>query len=274
MLARLSCSRLQFLVVQDRFLTETAKLAHVVLPSASFAEKDGTWTSVERRVQRVRQALKPIGESRPDWAILTDLMRRMGIRASYAGPNDVLREINDTVPIYRGITIEHLELEDVFWPCSDPENPGTPILYAHTPSKGFVDKTLKIPDLSAPKFQKEYPFWLIVNESLFHSRDRAATAKTSLLQAASLQYQVVMNPCDANSANIKDGDLVVISSSVGSIQSRVSLVEQTPRGTLLATNSSSFTFSRLFAMADRDPLSGTPRLNRTAVKVEVVHEHE
>ena len=267
-------SGLDLLVVQDRFLTETAKLAHVVLPSTSFAEKEGTWTSIERRVQPVHQAIEPIGQSRPDWAILTDLLRLMGIRAPYASSNDVLREINDTVPIYSGITADHLKLEDVFWPCPDPDNPGTPILFAHAPQKGLVDKTMKIPALAAPETQKDYPFWLIVNESLFHSRDRAATANSRVTKALTLNEQIHMNPSDAASVNIEEGVEVRIRSAAGSIQGRVSLSEKAPRGTVLVTNSPSFAFSRLFSMDDKASPAGTPRLNRTAVNVEVANVHE
>ncbi|MGV8073096.1 MAG: molybdopterin oxidoreductase family protein [Syntrophobacteraceae bacterium] len=263
-------SRLQFLVVQDRFLTETAELAHVVLPSASFAEKEGTWTSMERRVQRIRQVLQPIGESRPDWAILTELMHRMRVQAPYTGPHDVLREINATVPIYGGITTEHLEQEELFWPCADPENPGTEILYAHVSSKGFVDDTLKISHLTSPELPAGYPFRLIVKESPLHSLDRAAAANSSTVRSHSPAFQTTMNPSDADSTGIEEGSPVQIDSRVGSVECRVSLDERTPRGLIVGTNNSSFAFHELFALADRDPMFGSPKLNPTAVKVEPV----
>jgi formate dehydrogenase alpha subunit len=267
-------SKLEFLVVQDRFLTETAEQAHVVLPSASFAEKGGTWTSVERRVQLLRQVIEPMGESRPGWSILTDLLRMMGIRAPYATSGDVLQEINETVSIYSGITLNHLEMEDVFWPCLDSDNPGTPILYAHAPQKGFVDKDLRIPELRSPETPKKHPFWLMLNESLFSSRDRTATSNSRALKAAGFREHVSMNPSDAQAANIEDGNLILIRSPVGSVKSRVSLAGETPQGTILATQGPSSLFGQLFSMAEKDPVSGTHNLNRTAVNVEVVHEPE
>jgi len=264
-------SQLPFLVVQDRFLTESAQQAHVVLPSASFAEKEGTWTSVERRVQRLNAVIEPLGESRPDWAILTDLLRMMGIRTPCAKPDDVLEEINDTVLIYSGITPDHLKLEDVFWPCLEPDNPGTLILYAHAPQKGSVDKALKIPEMGAPEILKDFPFWLIVSESLFCSRDRAATSNSRALKAAPLQEEVCMNPADADASGIGEGTRIRIHSTSGSVESRVSLAHDIPKGALLASPGPLSALGRLFDLTDKDPLSGIPKLNRTAVKVEVIH---
>ncbi len=267
-------SSLPFLVVQDRFLTETAKLAQVVLPSASFAEKDGTWTSVERRVQRLRQAVAPVGGARPDWEVFRDLFQRMGSRAPYKTSSDILREINETVPIYSGITNDHLEQEDVFWPCYDSENPGTEILYAHSSQNGHIDNTLEMSDFTAPKGQEAYPFSLVVREGLFCSRDRAASANTKAIQAAGGPDRVRMNPLDAEAGRFTDGDMVRIHSAIGSTTGQVFLDREIPRGILLAVNSPSFGLNRLFSMTYRDPFSGTPKLNRTAVQVEVANEYE
>ncbi|MGW8322821.1 MAG: molybdopterin dinucleotide binding domain-containing protein, partial [Thermodesulfobacteriota bacterium] len=184
---------------------------------------------------------------------------------------DVLREINDTVLIYSGITPEHLKMEDVFWPCLDPDNPGTPILYAHAPQKGSVDKDLKIPEMSAPETLKDYPFWLIVNDSLFCSPDRAAFVNSRALKAAPLKEEVRMNPADADASGIGEGARIRIRSASGFIESLVSLTHETPRGAILASSGPLSALGRLFAMTDRDPLSGVPKLNCTTVKVEVIH---
>jgi predicted molibdopterin-dependent oxidoreductase YjgC len=261
-------SRLEFLVVQDRFLTETARLAYLVLPSASFAEKEGTWTSIERRVQRVRQAIEPIGQSRPDWAILADLMRRMRVRSPYLGPQDVLLEINETVPIYRGITLDKLEAEDVFWPCFDPEDPGDAILYVHMPpSVNLFDNGWKLPDISVPELPEDYPIWLIVKESFVYSLDRAAAAGASVLHTEGPKNHIEMHPADASTAGIEDQDPVLVRSRFGTAKSQVYLSDEIPRGVVFAVNSSIFTFSRLYAMTDRDPTTGTPWLNCTPVNI-------
>ena len=265
---RRALSRLEFLVVQDRFLTKTARLAHVVLPSASFAEKEGTWTSIERRVQRIRQAIAPIGQSRADWAILTEIMRRMRVKAPYSTPRDVLLEINETVPIYRGITLDHLESEEVFWPCLDPEDPGDAVLYALLPAAAnFVDNGWKLFDISVPDLPKDYPFQLIVKESPADSLDRAAAARASVLRAEAPKDRITMHPSDAAAAGIEDQDRVLVSSRFGSAASRVYLSDEIPRGVILGVNNSIFTFNRLFAMTDRDPWTGTPWLNLASVNI-------
>ena len=123
-------SRLELLVVQDLFLTETAQLADVVLPAASFAEKDGTFTNTERRVQRVRKAIEPVGDSRPDWQIICDIARNMGAEGfDFIGPEQIMEEIRSLTPQYGGITYERIRETGLQWPCPDTEHPGTPYLY-------------------------------------------------------------------------------------------------------------------------------------------------
>ncbi len=122
--------KLEFLVVQDIFLTETGQLADVVLPAASFAEKDGTFTNTERRVQRVRKAIEPVGNSKPDWWITCQIAQRMGGKGfDFEHPSEIMDEIARLTPSYGGITYERLEKGGLQWPCPTPEHPGT----AHSP---------------------------------------------------------------------------------------------------------------------------------------------
>ncbi|MCL5960374.1 MAG: molybdopterin-dependent oxidoreductase [Chloroflexi bacterium] len=139
--ARRALESLDFLVVQDIWLTDTAQLADVVLPACSFAEKDGTFTNGERRVQRVRKALEPIGESKPDWVIIAELATRMGYRMSYRHPSFIMNEIAQLVPIYGGISYERLETSGLQWPCPKSEHPGTPVLYQDGFSRGLASFT-------------------------------------------------------------------------------------------------------------------------------------
>ena len=128
--AREALARLELLVVQDIFLTETAQLADVILPAASFAEKDGTFTSTERRVQLVRKAIDPPGEARADWEIIAEISRRMGYPMNYASSAEIMAEIARLTPIYGGISHDRLDNhEGLQWPCWDPEHPGTPMLH-------------------------------------------------------------------------------------------------------------------------------------------------
>ncbi len=209
---REALSRLELLVVQDLFLTETANLAHVVLPSASFAEKEGTFTNLERRVQRFRRAIEPRGDSRPDGAILADLMGRMGSEVSCQTPEEVLSEINERIPAYRGITLKRLELEreGIFWPCLDEEDPGTPILHAGRPA--YIPEDLALGPLdgavSAPP--DEFPLWLLTTATLFHSADGVRTARSRVLLGAAREGGVTMNPFDAGPLGIEYGDPALV----------------------------------------------------------------
>ena len=117
--------QLDLLVVQDIFLTETGKLADVVLPASSFAEKDGTFSNTERRVARVRQAIPPVGQSRPDWKIICEISNRLGYPMNYGNPEEVFEEIRKVTPAYAGISYKRLEAGGLQWPCPTEEHPGT-----------------------------------------------------------------------------------------------------------------------------------------------------
>ncbi|MFC2027704.1 molybdopterin oxidoreductase family protein [Chloroflexota bacterium] len=130
-------SHLEFLVVQDLFLTETAKLANVVLPAASFAEKDGTFTNFERRVQRVRKAIEPTGESLPDWQIIQNLANAMGLAMNYSSAKEIMSEISEKVHIYRGINYAEIESGGVYWPNSETDRAGTSRLYEDRFPRGY-----------------------------------------------------------------------------------------------------------------------------------------
>jgi predicted molibdopterin-dependent oxidoreductase YjgC len=192
----------------------------------------------------------------------------MRVKAPYSTPRDVLLEINETAPIYRGITLDHLESEEVFRPCLDPEDPGDAILYALLPAAAnFVDHGWKLFDISAPDLPKDYPFQLIVKESPVDSLDRAAAARASFLRAEAPKDCITMHPSDAAAAGIEDQDRVLVSSRFGSAASPVYLSDEIPRGVILGVNSSIFTFNRLFAMTDRDPWTGTSWLNLASVNI-------
>ncbi len=126
---RKAIANLDFSVVQDLFLTETAKYADVVLPAACYAEKDGTFTSTERRVQRVRKAVEPPGQARADWEIIADLSTRMGYPMSYDSAADIFEEIRTLTPTYAGMTYDRVEACGLQWPCPDLDHPGTPYLH-------------------------------------------------------------------------------------------------------------------------------------------------
>ena len=273
---RQALSNLELLVVQDLFLTETATLAHVVLPSTSFAEKEGTHTNLERRVQRFRRAIEPLGESRPDVEILGDLMGRLGTEASKASPAELLSEINEQVPSYRGVTLKRLALEKegIFWPCLDEEDSGAPILHAGRPPR--MPEDVKLEDLdgavSAPG--DEFPLWLLTTPTLFHSADGVRTFRSRILLEAEDEGRVVMNPFDAGPLGIEDGDTVKVASSKGSMRTRITTSQEIPRGILVTTSVGEHAPEGLFSMEARDPEHGAPQTHRLAVRVEVENGSE
>jgi len=273
---RQALSRLECLVVQDLFLTETAEMAHVVLPASSFAEKAGTVTSLERRVQRLQRALEPLGQSREDGRILMDLMGRMGAEAPRGEPAHVLGEINELVGPYRGITDARLgrEPEGVFRPCAGPADPDTPVLFADGPPQLPAGLDAALPAETVPRARDEYPLWLVASETLFHSADGVRTARSRALCQVPGGGKLVMNPFDAAPLGIGDGDEAVVTSPEGSLRATVAFDGEVPRGILAAACGASLCPNPLFAMASRDAKSGTPHMHRLAVRVEVAHAGE
>ena len=273
---REALSGLELLVVQDLFLTETARLAHVVLPSASFAEKEGTFTSLERRVQRFRRAIEPRGDSRSDGAILADLMGRMGSEVPCRTPAEVLSEINELVPAYRGITLKRLELEQegIFRPCPDEEDPGTPILHAGRPAHVPEEPALGPLDGAVSAPPAEFPLWLLTTATLFHSADGVRTGRSRVLLKAAKEGGVTMNPFDAGPLGITDGGTALVKSPQGSLRARITMSERIPRGIVVAESPGEPSPEGLSSMEARDPEHGAPRTHRLAVRVEVDHGSE
>ena len=159
--------KMDFLVVQDIFMTETAELADVVLPAATFAEKDGVFVNTERRVQRVRRALKPRGECKPDWEIIQMLAKKCGFDWHYESAEQVFAEIAQLTPSYGGISYERLEDAGIQWPCPNAEHPGTQYLHAGKFSRGLGKFSPVDYRLSAEQADEEYPFLLTTGRSLY-----------------------------------------------------------------------------------------------------------
>ncbi|MDZ7262599.1 MAG: NADH-quinone oxidoreductase subunit A, partial [candidate division KSB1 bacterium] len=222
--------KVDFLVVQDLFLTPTAQLADVVLPAVSFAEKEGTYTNAERRVQRLMPAILPHAEARSDLSIFTELSRQMGYLLTPITPSEVMEEIRQLVPMYRGIHYARLTNGGVQWPCPEPDHPGTPFLSESI----FASK--RIPFLPV-EFEdpvedgaKEYPFVLITGSTLFHSGSLSVKAPGLTMVAA--ENQVELNPQDAEKLAIVEGDLVRVISRYGEITIRAKITEKTNSGTI------------------------------------------
>ncbi|MGQ9655023.1 MAG: formate dehydrogenase subunit alpha, partial [Thermodesulfobacteriota bacterium] len=231
---REALDKLQFLVVQDIFLTETAQLADVVFPAVSFAEKDGTFTATDRRVQRVRKALEPFGDSKPDWQIVSELARRMGIGGfDYPSPREVMDEIRSLTPSYAGISYDRLDKGEVLhWPCPDEKHPGTPILHEREFARGrgkffAVDYT---PPPETP--DEEFPYILTTGRLPFHFHGGSITRRIERLNEEVSEGRVHISPQDAKGAKIGDGETVEVCSRRGSITIRAMLSDEVEPGTV------------------------------------------
>jgi predicted molibdopterin-dependent oxidoreductase YjgC len=266
---REALARLEFLVVQDIFLSETAEFAHVVLPAASFAEKDGTFTNTERRVQLVRKAIEPIGDSRPDWWIVCEAARRMGAtNFDYNHPSDIMEEIRKLTPSYGGISCDRLGNEGLQWPCPSEDHPGTCVLHTNTfvRGKGRFVPLKYTPPAEMP--DSEYPLVLSTGRSLYHFHTGTMTRKVSGLNAIEPEAAVLINPEDASRLGINQGDKVKVSSRRGEIVVKAEVTDSFAPGVVFMTFHFAESAANILTNPKLDPVSKIPELKVSAVKVE------
>ncbi len=260
--------RLEFFVVQDIFLNETALLADVVLPACSFAEKDGTFTNTERRVQRVRKAIEPVGDSRADWLITCQIARRMGAKGfDFTHPSQIMEEIAEVTPSYGGITYERLEKEGLQWPCPTEDHPGTAILHTELFSRGrghFVPLAYR-PSDELP--DSEYPLVLTTNRSLFHFHTGTMTRRVKGLNIFRGEELVAINPKDAGAMGIEDGDRVQVTSRRGEVSAKARLTDSAPPGTIAMTFHFAETPTNELTNPALDPVAKIPEYKVAAVKI-------
>ena len=212
--------KLELLICQDIFLTETCKYAHVILPAASLLEKEGTVTNGERRVLLVNKVIDPPGDAKPDWEIIQMIAKGMGYEMSYEDVWDILREINKLVPSYAGITPERiLRGEGVQWPCPTPEHPGTRILYEDAfLTRNGLGRFHPVDYIPPPELpDEEYPFVLITGRILYHYHTGTMSRRSKALNEFSREPMMLMNPSDMVKLGISEGELVKVSSRRGSI---------------------------------------------------------
>jgi len=259
-----------FLVVQDIFLTETAELADVVLPAASFAEKDGTFTNTERRVQRVRKSIEPVGGAKPDWWITCQIAKRLnGKGFDFSSPMEVMEEISSLVPSYTGISYERLERGGLQWPCPSKEHPGTQILhterFATDTGKGkFMPLTYR---KSAEEPDEEYPLLLTTDRSLYHFHG-TMTRRVYGLNVLEKEEQLKIHPEDASRLGITDGEVVRVASRRGELNTKVMVTDQCPPGTVSMTFHFAETPTNVLTCCELDPEAKTPATKVCAVRIE------
>ncbi len=264
--------RAEFLVVQDIFLSETARLAHVVLPSASFAEKDGTFTATDRRVQRVRKAVEPPGQARSDWEIICALARQMGASGfDFASPEEIFAEAARLTPSYAGISYERLEeLGSLHWPCPTADHPGTPYLHKGKFARGlgrFHAVEFKEPaELPDP----EYPFTLTTGRLMFHFHTGTMTRRSEKLHLEVPEAYIEMNPDDAARIGLHGHKRVRVSSRRGQIELGVRVTKRIKPGIVFIPFHFAEAAANALTHAAIDPVAKIPEYKVCAVKIEPI----
>ncbi len=263
-------SNLEFLAVADIFLTETAQFAHVVFPAASFAEKGGTFTNTERRVQMVRPAIAPIADCRTDSEIISEISTRMGYPMSYESSTEIMEEIALLTPIYGGIIHQRLggDKWGLQWPCPDQNHPGTPFLHKHyfTRGKGHFIPGEHTPPVEPPC--EDFPFFLNTGRVYHHYHTGTMTRKSEALNRESNQALLQVHPDDAKRLQIREGDILCVASRRGAIQIPAQITHAVAPGSVYTSFHFSETPVNRLTIDTQDPIAKCPEYKVCAVRIE------
>ncbi|MGZ9006100.1 MAG: molybdopterin oxidoreductase family protein, partial [Burkholderiales bacterium] len=268
--AREALAKLDCLVVQEIFLTETCYHADVILPATAWPEKSGTVTNTDRMVQLGRQALDAPGEAKPDLWIIQEIARRLGVAWSYGGPADVFKEMRKAMPSIAGITWERLEAQSsVTYPCEREGDPGQPVVFTErfpTPTgrARFVPADI-IPAAERP--DGEFPFVLITGRQLEHWHTGAMTRRAAVLDAIEPEPTVLLHPLDLEAIGAAAGDVVTVESRRGIISLYARADDGTPRGAVFIPFCFYEAAANLLTNPALDPFGKIPEFKYCAVKV-------
>jgi len=259
---------LEFLVVSEIFLSETAQKAHVVLPAACYAEKDGTFTSTDRAIRVLRKAVDPPGEARPDWKIACELGRRLGSPGfDFSSPAEVMKEMASVTPQYGGIDFERVDKQVLRWPCPTPDHQGTRILHTQKFTKGLgvFAPVQHAPPMEEPS--EEYPFILTTGRNLFHYHTGTMTRRSPKLEREAPEPYVEINSSDAKRLNIVEDERVSVSSVRGSITLKARVTDRIIQGSIFIPFHYAEAAANRLTNAALDPISNIPELKVCAAKV-------
>ncbi len=265
--ARKSMANLDLLVVQDIFMTETAQMADVVLPSACFAEKEGTFSNTERRVQRVRKAVDAPGEAKDDWWITCQLATRMGYDMDYADSEAIFNELAGVTPSYAGLSYDRIEDEGLHWPCPTVDHPGTPILHGQqfTRGKGMFHAIEWIPP--DEQVDDDYPLYMTTGRVLYQYHTGTMTMKSDGLNERAPESFVEIAKADATQYGLQEGDMATVFSRRGSVTARVKISTKAVAGTVFMPFHYFQGAANMLTNAALDPVSGIPEYKVCAVKI-------
>ena len=258
---------LEFLVVQDIFLSETAQLADVVLPATSFAEKDGTFTNTERRVQLLSPVLQPPGEAKPDWEIICEVSSRLGYPMAYSGTAQIMDEMAQVMPIYGGISHKRIRNFGLQWPCPDKKHPGTPFLHkgVFTRGKGLFNAVEYIPPAELP--DDDYPYVLTTGRILYHFHTGTMSRRVDGLDEVRPDGFVEIHPGDAKDLGIRHNDYAEISSRRGTVTARCVVTERSRPGAVFMAFHFREAAANVLTNDALDPVAKIPEFKVCAVKI-------
>ncbi len=258
---------LDFLVVQDIFMTETAEHADVILPATCFFEKDGTFSNTERRVQRVRKAVEPPGEAKNDLSIIMELSERLGYPMKYGSAEEVFDEYKKLWPALAGMNYARLDKQGIQWPCPTEDHPGTEYLYKDGFPRGQVKFTPVPFTPPAEVADKEFPYVLTTGRNLFQYHSGSMTRKVKQIEAHAGEPYVEINPEDAEKLKIKSGDWVRVVSRRGEIEIKARVTRKIPESTVFVPMHYREAAANVVTNDALDPKVKIPEFKVCAVKV-------
>jgi len=265
---RKAMEKLDFIVVQDIFPTPTTEYADVILPATSYAEKDGTFTSTERRVQRIRKAIEPIGHSRADWEILCDVAQRAGYNSmKYNSAGEIMDEVASVTPIYGGMSFDRIDQVGLQWPCPNKEHPGTAVLHSGKFSRGLGLFSPAEYRPSAELPDSEYPFLLSTGRCYFHFHTGTMTRRSQLLDREERFPYVELSPEDAKELGIKDRFWVYVATRRGEVKVMAHVTDVSKKGVLFMPFHFEEGPANLLTINALDPVAKIPEYKVCAAKI-------
>ncbi len=260
--------KLDFMICQDIFLSETAEKADVVLAAVSVAEKDGTFTNTERRCMKVNKAIDPLGNTLNDWDIISRLSTAMGYEMHYENPEEIFNEMTRLTPSYSGMTYERLGLDGLQWPCPNAEHPGTPFLHKDqfTRGKGLFHAIEYLDPAEMP--DDEYPYWLTTGRMFAHYHTGTMTRASRHLDAEQRTGYVEINPKDAKTLGVNDGDIVHLATRRGETDVPARVSKMVEPGVFFVPFHFAESPANILTNSAFDPIAKIPEYKVCAVKIE------